>query len=241
MLRIASLLGFCCCVCVGRHKPLLGLAAEGVDGTCHWFMHGPDRALLLDALHRAQNPVDCSNSRVLLLDEFNEQSGMGFSFLVLHALLLQAMSENRTLLSTSAFMRGHSWRWCDEGPQSHGCYFEPWSTCEDDPNLIADFLTGRRPPVQWDAPSFGKATLQHAVVRLSFAKDDRSLGIFALYARWMHCTPALGRSFWFGASWDVLLKFRPWVPFPFKQFLLTHFAFKVTYHFHRFFRRTFHK
>eukprot|EP00900_Chrysochromulina_parva_P022163 jgi/Chrpa1/4580/Chrysochromulina_OHIO_Genome00009589-RA len=131
---------------------------------------------------------------------------MGFSFLVLHALLLQAMSENRTLLSTSAFMRGHSWRWCDEGPQSHGCYFEPWSTCEDDPNLIADFLTGRRPPVQWDAPSFGKATLQHAVVRLSFAKDDRSLGIFALYARWMHCTPALGRSFWFEADGTLLVE-----------------------------------
>ena len=35
-LRSATCLGFCCCVCVGRHKPLLGLAAEGVDGTCHW-------------------------------------------------------------------------------------------------------------------------------------------------------------------------------------------------------------
>lgn len=53
----------------------------------------------------------------------------GFSFLVLHAILLQSLTENRTLLPLSAVLGGHHWRWCHEGSRdvrdSAACTFPP--------------------------------------------------------------------------------------------------------------------
>ena len=191
-----------------RHTPKSGLATEGVvAGSCGWFGHSPTRKTLIAALQRAQNPSDCSSARFLLLDEFSNQTGLGFSFLALHAILLQSMHENRSLIASSAILGSHPWRWCDAGVRDYGCYFEPWSGCAA--QLRRDLSSGALDESSiphWDHHA---QSLSSRVVRLSFKDDVTQASIFKLYGSWMHCIPAIGRSWWWSATWDVLLRFVP--------------------------------
>ena len=64
-----------------RKRPPAGLAASGVvAGSCEWFHHSPTRDELDGALRRAQNPPHCASARYMLLDDFNEQTGLGKRF-----------------------------------------------------------------------------------------------------------------------------------------------------------------
>ena len=106
----------------------------------------------------------------MLIDGFNEQTGLGFSFLSLHAIFLQALHENRTLLPTSAVSRGHEWRWCAHGPRDYNCYFEPWSPCEQHLGLSTE-LHGGASATKWDLASLGQATLSEPIVHLDLRED----------------------------------------------------------------------
>lgn len=202
---------------LARREPPTSLPVGGVDGGrggCSWVDHAPRKELLLDFYRHAQAPIDCRRARLLVLDAFNSQSGMGFSFLGLHAIFMQSLAENRTLVASASLMRGHEWRWCTHDSASYGCYFEPWSRCEGDIGLAAEYLSGHRNHAttpQWDAASFGKKTLNAPVVRLDLTDDDQQAIIHMLYKKWTHCVPAIGRSWWWAATWDLLLEFQPFV------------------------------
>ena len=232
-----------------RLTPWPGLAAEGpIQHSCAWFGHAPNRSTLVNHLRRSQNPSDCSSARFMLLDEFNDQTGLGFSFLALHTILLQAVAENRTLLSTSSVLLPGAtpWRWCDEGVRDYGCYFEPWSSCaaqlarEQGRSLFGSAggvqtsldgestagcppgLTCRGGIPMWDG--FGterarRAGLQARVVRISLRDDHTQAHIHRLYGAWMRCIPAIGRSWWFSATWDVLFRFTEGVERSARDFL----------------------
>jgi hypothetical protein len=72
---------------------------------------------------------------------------------------------------------------------------------------------------RWDAPSHGQASLDARVVRLHLTDDPTQETIFHIYRKWMHCVPSIGRSWWWGATWDVMLQFLPWVETRALQFL----------------------
>ena len=226
---------------LARMVPSASLSPEGiVQGSCAWLTRSPPLDVLLAHYHANQHPKDdCgSTRRIMLLDDFNEQTGLGFSFLSLHAVFLQALAENRTLLPSSAVLHGASWRWCDEGPKDFSCYFESWSsractraltawsiarggmnasraapTSAAEPTTGSDGGSSPTIPI-WDAATLGEATSSDRVVRLRFTDDPTQETIFRLYRRWMHCIPAIGRSWWWGATWDALLRFTPWVCMP---------------------------
>lgn len=125
----------------------------------------------------------------MLFDGFNDQSGLGFSFLALHTILLQSMVENRTLVASSAVIpAGYEWRWCNDAPRGYGCYFEPWSPCEQH---LAARLASMHPQGRtaidsvpgWDHATFGRDTLQHSIVRMDLRSDHTNEKIHALYAQ----------------------------------------------------------
>ena len=201
---------------LGRHVPPPSIAPDGVVlGSCSWFSRSPGLADLLAHYRAAQHlpELECgAASRFLLLDDLNEQTGLGFGFLALHAIFLHALSENRTLLPSSAVLHGQTWRWCGEGARDYSCYFEPWSSgsCVRAVGAWA-YGSGNASIVPWHAPSLGQASLHARVVRLRLTDEPTQEVVFRLYRAWMHCTPAIGRSWWWGATWDILLRFAPWV------------------------------
>jgi hypothetical protein len=206
-------------VAQARHNPPASIASEGIAaGSCSWFSRSPPREMLVRFLRSRQSPSGCMTqpTRLFLLDDFSSMTGLGFGFLALHTLLLQALSENRTLLPSSAVIRGEKWRWCDEPPRDYGCYFEPWSSACD------RMLPATLVPTPWDADGDGAASLSADVVRLSLTHDNTQERLFRIYRRWMHCIPAVGRSWWWGVSWDILLRFRPWIDRRALDFLRAH-------------------
>eukprot|EP00966_Prymnesium_polylepis_P004707 108266-Prymnesium_polylepis.1 len=94
-----------------------------------WFSQ-TDRAQVLEAYRRLQEPDDCATARYLVIEDWQGQTGMGFSFITLHTMLLQAMWERRTVVFASALLPNATWRWCDREAQDFSCFFEPWSSCE---------------------------------------------------------------------------------------------------------------
>ena len=204
---------------IGRHEPGQSLAAEGVVlNSCNWFTHAPSRRLLHNYYVARQSPTDCNSARFLLLDGFNDQSGLGFSFLSLHAIFLQALHENRTLVaSPSVYQHGYGWRWCAGG---YRCYFENWSPCEE--SLAVQLSSDKTAWPTWDIASYGQSTVHHRVVHIDLRQDNKQEIIHLLYRTWLRCVPAVGRSWWWAATWDVLLRFQPWVHHEALKFLQAH-------------------
>ena len=206
---------------LSRHVPEPTIAPGGVvAGSCAFVGRSPSRSALHAFYEEAQERCS-TTARVLLLDDLNEQTGLGFGFLALHAIFLQALSENRTLLPSSSVLRGETWRWCDEGPKDYSCYFEPWSSGECARGVASDNNNGND-IVRWDAASLGQASLHARVVRLRMTDDPTQETVFRIYRSWMHCVPGIGRSWWWGATWDILLRFKPFVEKAALDFLSSH-------------------
>ena len=183
-----------------------------------WFQNATNRDHVLQRFLASQNPPDCSTAHYLVIDDFNAQSGMGFTFLVLQSYLQQALQERRVLVFASALIPNATWRWCAEGPQDFSCYFEPWSRCER-------WLIGRRSELgaralpQWEADHSSDAPIVHLA-----QQHDRSRHAEATlyrkwdagccsreWAGWSYTAPVMGKSWWLGIAWQVLLRTRPFM------------------------------
>jgi hypothetical protein len=221
---------------VVRLQAQLGAARVGGSSTAAeseprlWFQNATDRERVLQYLSASQNPADCSAARYLLVDDFNFQSGMGFTFLVLQSYLMQAAEERRVLVFASTVLRNSTWRWCTEGARDFSCYFEPWSRCER-------YLLSRRAELlasggggegehsglaRWEAGRRGGAQIVNLAQRHDRARHAETY----LYRTWDSAccsrewggayahgtaTAARGKSWWLGVAWQLLLRTTPFV------------------------------
>ena len=184
-----------------------------------WFRTTTDRAAVLRLYHATLNPPDCSKARYLIIDDFEAQSGMGFTFLILQTFLQQAMQERRVLVFASAVFPNATWRWCNEGPEDFSCYFEPWSHCEQ-------YLTAHHYPL--NARSLPRWSYQHGAGQAQFVYNAQRTDVTRrvesdLYRQWdstccarywppssvtnssLSISP-MGKSWWWGIAWDMLLR-----------------------------------
>jgi hypothetical protein len=140
------------------------------------------------------------------LEDFEMQTGMGFSFIVLHTIMLQAVWERRTLVFASAAFPGATWRWCGTGSQDFGCYFEPWSSCE---KYIASKKFSSPDSVPAWEPT--EQNLGEQVVVLRQAHDRMRRAMWKIYRTWDNMThaPLAGRAWWWSVTYETLLRIRP--------------------------------
>ncbi|KAL3892981.1 MAG: hypothetical protein SGPRY_014592, partial [Prymnesium sp.] len=169
-----------------------------------WFSQ-TDREAVLRRVLRHQNPIDCASARYLILEDFEMQTGMGFSFLVLHTILLQAIWEKRVLIFASSALPSATWRWCGDRSRDFGCYFAQWSRCE--PYLKSRNFTSLNNISTW-APSEQSLREQSVIIRQ--AHDRRRKAMWHIYYAWDSTTkaPLMGRAWWWSITYDVLLRLR---------------------------------
>ncbi|KAL1522242.1 hypothetical protein AB1Y20_021878 [Prymnesium parvum] len=172
-----------------------------------WFSQ-TDRLAVLRAYRAVQRPANCSAARFLLVEDWQQQTGMGFSFLTLHTYLLQALWERRTLVFASAFLPNATRRWCDEGSRDFGCYFEAWSPCEAYLRENRAALLAAHGLVGWRPSS---DNLRHRLVALFQERDKRRGAMWWCYNTWDNrsAAPAMGRAWWWAITIDLLLRLRP--------------------------------
>lgn len=178
------------------------------------FYASTDREELIALFTALQRPKRCSSARFMILDDFEEQTGMGMSFHFLHCILLQSLWERRTLVFASSVLPGlrGKWRWCSEGSSDWSCYFEPWSPCEG-------YLSRRhfkpltdRPFPPWEPNS---QNLDKRIVTFWQAKDKSRQAMGRIYKIWddplRYSPPLMGRSWWFSITFSVLLRLTPFL------------------------------
>ena len=93
------------------------------------------------AMIASQFRTDCS--RLLLVEDDMNTSGVGFTAKIWAFALLLAVRDNRVLLEVSR-VQGVS-RWCDREPFSFQCLYEPWSHCQIPPPNTPQAVPGGRP------------------------------------------------------------------------------------------------
>ena len=193
-----------------------------------WFRDTTDREAVLRLYRATQNPPDCSRARYTIIDDFEPQSGMGFSFLVLQAYLQQSVQEGRVLIFASAVLQNATWRWCNKGPMDFSCYFEPWSRCEA--YLAARYPLDARSLPMW---TFHGATGPAQFVYNPQSKDTKRRVERELYRAWESgccarywkgsnastAVSPMGKSWWWGMAWDTLLTPKPFVERAASEFL----------------------
>ena len=189
-----------------------------------WFQTNTDRGRLLALYRSSQNPASCRAARYLVIDDFESRDGMGYTFLILQSYLQQAVAENRVLIFASAMATNSTWRWCagaEHGPMDFSCYFEPWTRCERYFTERTRTLNVHRlPRWNWDV-----GLSAAPIVYLEQKDDSFRSAQTTLYRYWdsaccsrrwngtvrngsLLATP-MGKSWWFGTAWDVLLKPKP--------------------------------
>lgn len=92
-------------------------------------------------MRASQFPVDCS--RLLLVEDDMNSSGIGFTAKIWGFALLMAMRDGRVLLEVPRAL-GVS-RWCDRPPYSFQCLYEDWSHCALPPAGTPEVIPGGRP------------------------------------------------------------------------------------------------
>ena len=179
------------------------------------FYASTDREKLIQLFARLQRPKRCSTARFLVLEDFEDQTGMGMSFHFLHCMLLQSLWEGRTLVFSSSVVPGlrGKWRWCSEGSSDWSCYFEPWSPCEgyfSRRHFKPDIKSG--PFTPWAATS---QNLDKRIVVFWQARDKSRQMMARIYKTWddplRYHPPRMGRSWWFSITFSVLLRMTPFV------------------------------
>lgn len=199
-------------------------------GHLTWFRTTTDRDAV-DRFYRAsQNPPNCSTAKYTIIDDFEPQSGMGYTFLVLQAYLQQSVQEGRVLIFASAVLPNATWRWCNHGPKDFSCYFEPWSRCAQ--HLAAqDPLDAKRLPMWGYHNGLGSAqfvyNMQTFDVKRRAEKDLYHAWSSACCASYwpnrkgntsLNVSP-MGKSWWLGIAWDILLRPKPFVKQAATEFL----------------------
>jgi len=211
---------------LGRYKPQGGFKPPDLS----WFRETTDRAAVLRLYHATQNPPDCSRARYTIIDDFEPQSGMGFSFLVLQAYLQQAVQEGRVLVFASAVLQNATWRWCNEGPMDFSCYFEPWSHCEE--YLTARYPLDARSLPRWSyhsgtGPAQFVYNAQRTDAKRPVERDLYRAWDSACCARYWNgpgsnasiAVSPMGKSWWLGMAWDMLLTPKAFVERAASEFL----------------------
>ena len=184
------------------------------------FYASTDWRHVLGIFLQSQQPRRCSTARYLVIEDFNENNGLGYTFLVLHTILLQAMWERRTLVFASTLLHPplQDWRWCGTGTRDFRCYFEPWSHCEAYLSRRHYFQNASLSKLipHWEGSS---KNLEHRIVVLHQRKSRKRTQMWQIYHTWDNAfrhsrngsAPRMGRSWWWALSFEVLLRFSPFI------------------------------
>ncbi|KAL3899316.1 MAG: hypothetical protein SGPRY_012662, partial [Prymnesium sp.] len=110
----------------------------------HRFHFAPVNRSLDDwygAMYASQFRRNCS--RLLLVDDDMNMSGLGFTAKIWGFALLLAVRDDRVLIEGSALQNRS--RWCDRAPFSFQCLYEPWTHCARPPRGTPEAVPGGRP------------------------------------------------------------------------------------------------
>jgi len=171
------------------------------------------------ALLATQNPTDCAKARYLIVDEFSDQHGLGFSLITVFKFLYVAHVERRVLLLLPSFT-SYPWRWCHWPPASYGCYFEDVTYCATRMQFD-QALRDRVIPRNWSAiPDWkGIESIDERVVifrqkYLSRARIE-SRAIYQAWSMFEHAFGSglkkYGRFFYYAVAQRVLLQPKVWL------------------------------